>query len=458
VSQHVTDVVSQAAAALDEWWGAPVERRAAVLESIANALDGQVEVLSELAESETSLGVPRLVGEVARTTFQLRLFASALREGRILRPESDPEVSGSPPEGHAALARSYLPIGVVAVFGASNFPFAFGVLGGDSASALAAGCAVVVKVHPAHPRLSRRLIALAREAIAAVDAPQDLLTSVEGVQEGADLVVAREVKAVGFTGSQPAGRLLFDLASSRPDPIPFYGELSSLNPVAVTPGAARTRADEIAKGFAESLTLGAGQFCTKPAVVVVPREARLVERTLELLIEVPDATLLTEEITERFTGAITRLTDDSHATVSISREPGAGKVSAALIESEIADFLAPGSVLRDECFGPSAVVLPYDDPNEAVQVLSVDEGVLVGCVHGDEGEPEARAFVRALSRRVGRVVWNGWPTGVAVTASQMHGGPWPATTTSIHTSVGLHAVERFARPVVLQSMPPGLVL
>jgi NADP-dependent aldehyde dehydrogenase len=144
--------------------------------------------------------------------------------------------------------------------------------------------------------------------------------------------------------------------------------------------------------------------------------------------------------------------------VSISREPGAGKVSAALIESEIADFLAPGSVLRDECFGPSAVVLPYDDPNEAVQVLSVDEGVLVGCVHGDEGEPEARAFVRALSRRVGRVVWNGWPTGVAVTASQMHGGPWPATTTSIHTSVGLHAVERFARPVVLQSMPPGLVL
>jgi NADP-dependent aldehyde dehydrogenase len=271
VSQHVTDVVSQAAAALDEWWGAPVERRAAVLESIANALDGQVEVLSELAESETSLGVPRLVGEVARTTFQLRLFASALREGRILRPESDPEVSGSPPEGHAALARSYLPIGVVAVFGASNFPFAFGVLGGDSASALAAGCAVVVKVHPAHPRLSRRLIALAREAIAAVDAPQDLLTSVEGVQEGADLVVAREVKAVGFTGSQPAGRLLFDLASSRPDPIPFYGELSSLNPVAVTPGAARTRADEIAKGFAESLTLGAGQFCTKPAVVVVPQ-------------------------------------------------------------------------------------------------------------------------------------------------------------------------------------------
>lgn len=445
-----------AAAALDQWWGAPVERRAAVLESIANAVEGQVEELTELAELETSLGVPRLVGELARTVFQLRMFANALREGRILESEFDPEVSGPPPEGHPAILRTYQPIGVVAVFGASNFPFAFGVLGGDSASALAAGCAVVVKVHPAHPRLSRSLIAIAREAIDAVDAPPDLITFVEGTKEGADLVSASQVRAVGFTGSQAVGRLLFDLASSRQRPIPFYGELSSLNPVAITTGAARTRVDEIVKGFAESLTLGAGQFCTKPAVVVVPREARFVERTLELLGDIPDATLLTEEITARFNDAIARLTDDPTAAVSISRLAAAGKVAPTLIESEIVDFLTPGSSLREECFGPSAVILPYDHPQEAMEVLGLDEGVLVGCVHGDEDEPEARAFVRTLSRRAGRVVWNGWPTGVAVTASQMHGGPWPATTASIHTSVGLHAVERFARPVVLQGLPPSI--
>jgi len=456
LSEQVSEVVTRAQSALESWWGAAPEDRAKVLESIANALDAHAEELAALANEETFLGEPRLVGEVARTTFQLRMFARGLRDGDILDSQIDPAVAGPPPAGHPTLRRTAVPIGVVAVFGASNFPFAFGVLGGDTASALAAGCAVIVKIHPAHPRLSHRLVDLAREALAGSQAPADLVTSVEGIQEGADLVVAPGVSAVGFTGSKSVGRLLFDLASTRPDPIAFYGELSSVNPVVVTPQAARERPDEIAQGFVDSLTLGAGQFCTKPALLLAPRSAAIGDKARRLAAGMPGMTLLTEDITSRFTSAIERLSVDERVKVSSSGRAPEGGVAATIIETEIADFLAPDSAVREECFGPSAVVLPYDEIHDALRVLAADEGILVGCVHGEEGEDAALVFLRTLARRAGRVVWNGWPTGLAVSAVQMHGGPWPASTASVHTSVGLQAVYRFARPVAFQDVPEGM--
>ncbi len=450
---QVAASVAQANTAQQIWWGAPPQARAAMLEAIAAALDAQAEELATIADRETHLGMPRLVGEVARTTFQLRMFATALREGSILTPRTDDAVAGPPPQGHPALQRAYVPIGVVAVFGASNFPFAFGLLGGDTASALAAGCAVVVKEHPAHAELSSRLVQLARTAIASAGAPADLLTSVTGMREGAALVAADAVRAVGFTGSLAGGRALYDIAANRPVPIPFYGELGSLNPVVVTRAAAAARAAEIAKGFVESMTLGAGQFCTKPAVLIVPTDSGIVEAALALLPELPAWTLLTQDIAARFDAGITALAAIPEVTVHRPQPAIGDAQTPAIITADLAAFVNPTSPLRHEYFGPSSVVLTYDDPAEALQVLQLDEGVLVGCVHGEGDDPDAPAFLRALEHRAGRIVWNGWPTGVAVTPEQMHGGPYPAATFSTTTSVGLHAVERFARPVVRQDWP-----
>lgn len=449
----VHDVVAQAQVAQDQWWSTAASNRAAVLDAIAAALDADVEELASLADEESHLGMPRLTGEVARTSFQLRMFATALRSGAILATIDEPAVPGPPPQGHPAFSRRYVPLGVVAVFGASNFPFAFGVLGGDTASALAAGCAVVVKEHPAHPRLSSRLVALARAAFVSAGAPEDLLCSVDGLEAGVELVKASQVRAVGFTGSLAGGRALHDIATGRKDPIPFYGELSSLNPVVVTPEAASARADQIVAGFVESMTLGAGQFCTKPAVLIAPRSADMATKAIESISQIAGMTLLTSDIADRYTRAIDALSKESSLEVSIAQGAGQGQVPATIIRASIEEFCDPGSAIRHEVFGPSAVIVEYDDPQQALDMLGIDEGILVGCVHGEEGEQFAVTFLRALEKRAGRVVWNGWPTGVAVTATQMHGGPWPASTASIHTSVGLNAVYRFARPVALQDWP-----
>lgn len=456
MSSAVHETVTRAQEALDQWWRSSPDVRAQALAAIADTLETERDGLVAIADTETHLGAARLTGEVARTCFQLRMFASALTNCDILAVNRDAAVAGAPPEGHPELVRTYVPLGVVGVFGASNFPFAFGVLGGDTASALAAGCCVVAKEHPAHPRLSELLVQVARAALSSVGAPVDVLTSVAGLSEGLELVADSRVKAVGFTGSLTAGRALFDVASSRPDPIPFYGELSSVNPVVVTPRAGELRADEIAAGFVESMTLSGGQFCTKPAILIAPRSAQLAEKARDLIARMPGMTLLTEAISSHYSLAMDELRQRPGVKVEMSTNVSKGMVGAAVLETDIDEFLDPDSPVRQECFGPSAVVVPYDDPKDAVRALAIDEGVLVGCVHGEEDEPLAATFLQVLERRAGRVVWNGWPTGVAVTANQMHGGPWPSSTTATHTSVGLQAVYRFARPVVLQSWPAAL--
>ena len=445
-----------AEAAFRTWRHATHQDRARALEAIADALDAAVDDVVPIADEESHLGTTRLIGEVARTTFQLRMFATALRDGSLFPTKTDPHVDGPPPAGHPELVRTFEPLGVVAIFGASNFPFAFGTLGGDTASALAAGCCVVCKEHPAHPKLARQLITIAREALTNAGFPADIITSVAGLEAGAELVADPVVKAVGFTGSVPGGRFLFDIAVSRPNPIPFYGELGSVNPVVVTEAAAQARAAQIAEGFVESLTLGAGQFCTKPAVLICPAGSGITERAAELLAEREPMPLLTNDIAERFSAHVERIHHGSGTVMVAGAKHSDIHVTPSLVQASVEDFLDPGNPLRHECFGPAAVIVEYRTPEEALQLAGIDEGVLVSCLHAQDEDPQTAALLDVLSARSGRLVWNGWPTGVAVTPWQMHGGTYPASTNPLHTSVGLTAAARFARPVVWQGFPAAL--
>lgn len=432
--------------------------RAIVLETLAAGLEAHEDELVVIADTESALGETRLRGELARTAFQLRMFAGALGASNILAEERDEPVEGPPPAGRPELVRRYIPLGPVAVFGASNFPFAFSVLGGDTASALAAGCTVVVKEHSAQPQLGKRTVEVARESLQAAGHNPDIIQSVRGTQAGADLVAAPEISAVGFTGSLSGGRTLYDIAVNRPHPIPFYGELGSMNQVVVTREAAAARPEEIGKGFVESLLLGAGQFCTKPSVLIYPRESSVLETAKKLLAEAEPVALLTTKIADQYIRQVEQMRQAPSVMIASGRQSAdsGAWVTPSLFEASVDEITREGSPLGEECFGPSAVVVPYDSDEDVARILSSDEGILVGCIHAEDDDPQAGSVVDALTRRAGRVVWNGWPTGVAVTRAQMHGGPYPAATVPGATSVGLHAVMRFVRPVVWQSFPESM--
>jgi len=436
----------------------PSHERARVLHIIADALGSSAPEVVPLADEECALGLPRLTGEVARTSFQLRMFAEALEKNELLPPEIDLSDAAGPPAGRPELVRHYVPLGPVAVFGASNFPFAFGVLGGDFASALAAGCTVVVKEHSAHPRLARRLVEITRAALHSAGENPDLILSVRGTAAGAELVRAPEIAAVGFTGSLSGGRFLFDLAVSRPTPIPFYGELGSVNPVIVSRKAAHTRAEEIGRGFVDSLLLGAGQFCTKPSVLCYPEGSSVLDYVVDALSQASPVPLLTPKIADAYTRQVAKISA-SKAT-NLLKMPAPDRMGAwvapAVFQTSVAEMLSESSAVQEECFGPAAVVVPYSTDEEALTLASQGGGALVGCVHGEDGDLLAGELVRALATRTGRVVWNGWPTGVSVAPTQMHGGPYPAATVPGATSVGLHAAARFSRPIVFQAVPPAL--
>lgn len=435
-----------------------VQDRSRVLTVIADALDAHSAELVAIADEESALGEPRLVGEVARTGFQLRMFASALVEGTLFSVEVDEAVVGNPPAGRPELMRTSIALGPVAVFGASNFPFAFGVLGGDAASALAAGCSVVVKEHSAQPRLSMKLVEIAQNALRSASFDSNLFLSVRGTQAGAHLVQEPRISAVGFTGSVTGGRYLFDLATSRANPIPFYGELGSINPVVISRKAAAARGNDIAQGFVDSLLLGAGQFCTKPSVLIYPQGSSIPDVVQEALDGVEPMALLTTRIAGSYRARVEEMTQGNATnllTPEAISQPGAW-VRPALFRTSAEEMLKDETVLREECFGPAAVIVPYETDDEALQLSSMGGGILVGCVQGEEDDDLARSIIRALAPRAGRIVWNGWPTGVAVARAQMHGGPYPAATVPGATSVGLHAASRFVRPIVFQSMPESM--
>jgi NADP-dependent aldehyde dehydrogenase len=465
---EVADACAAADAARAALDAAGIPGRAALLREMAAGLEASADELIEVADAESALGEPRLRGELARTAFQLRLFAEALEEGSWLSVTIDHADPSARPVPRPDLRRMLVPLGVVGVFGASNFPLAFSVPGGDTASALAAGCPVVVKAHPAHPDLSERCARIMRAAAEKAGLPADVVQIVHGQEAGVALVTDPRVKAVGFTGSVRGGRALFDIARSRPEPIPFYGELGSLNPVVVTPAAAAERTEDIATGLAGSFTLGVGQFCTKPGLVFVPGgEAgdRLTDLMARSVADVVPGAMLTDGIRQAFRSGLTEREALPGVRVVASGADGDGDgdertVSARLLAAPAAllSDAAAAELLLDECFGPVTVLVSYDDEAQLLSALDRLPGSLTGTVHaGAEGDDVAAQAGARLRDRVGRVVWNGYPTGVAVTWAMQHGGPYPSATESATTSVGTAAMQRFLRPVTYQGTPSGLL-
>ncbi|MFC5789257.1 aldehyde dehydrogenase (NADP(+)) [Agromyces tardus] len=428
--------------------------RARWLTAIADALEAARDELMAIAREETHLSEARLNGEVGRTATQLRFFAGVVREGSYLEATLDsPDRSLVPPRPD--LRRMLRPLGVVGVFGASNFPFAFSVLGNDTASALAAGCPVVAKAHPGHPRLSRRTVEVARDALAAAGGPESAVTLVEGLDAGVALVTDPLVTAVGFTGSTRGGRALFDLAAARPAPIPFYGELGSINPVVVTRAAATADVDGIAAGLAGSFTRDGGQYCTKPGLVLVPAGAGFEDALAGSLAGAAPQRLLTEGIAAAFDRGAGAIAERDDVEVVFRGEATDAAAPVVIATSAVA-FAHAHEAFLEEHFGPLTVLVRYDGDDELADALRVLEGSLTASIQHAPGE-DVGPLAEALGRISGRLVFNGWPTGVAIAWAQHHGGSWPATTASVHTSVGATAIRRWLTPIAYQDAPAAVL-
>jgi NADP-dependent aldehyde dehydrogenase len=441
---------------------ASLEGRAHRLRAVGAALEAARDELVALADTETGLGPARLGSELTRSRLQFELFVDAVDEGSFLDVVIDLADPAAQPAPRPDLRRMVVPVGPVAVFAASNFPFAFSVAGGDTASALAAGCPVIVKAHPGHPRLSVRSGEVIAGALRDHGAPAGAFALVHGLDAGRELVQHPAVAAVGFTGSVSAGRALFDLAQARPDPIPFYGELGSLNPTVVTPGAIADRGAAIVAGFVGSYTLGTGQFCTKPGLLFLPSGHGLDDALARAISGATVGPLLNAGIRDGFRRGVTELaaTPGVRAIAAPSTVDGQGYgVTATLFAVSATELVTRRGALLEECFGPAAVVVEYESPEQLLAALAAVPGSLTASLHADPAEePDLiRTLLDHVSARAGRVVFDGWPTGVAVTAAQQHGGPWPATTSVLHTSVGTAAMRRFLRPVAYQNVPDGLL-
>ncbi|RXZ46128.1 aldehyde dehydrogenase family protein [Agromyces binzhouensis] len=450
---RAADAAFAAASAHDRLW------RAGLLDALADALDAHRDDLAAVADAETGLGLPRLTGEVGRSSFQFRMFAEALRDGGYLEAtidHADTTALGPQPE----IRRMLVPLGTIAVFGSSNFPFAFSVAGGDTASALAAGNAVVLKAHSSHLATSKASHAVLRDAAAAYGAPEGLIGIVYGTDAGRVLVSHPLVQAVGFTGSLHGGRAIMDLIDARPRPIPFYGELSSLNPLIVTPAAAAARGEAIADGLYGSFTLGSGQFCTKPGVAFVPTGDAGDALVARIAAKATDAAA-TVLLNGRIASSFDEIRDRVVATGSVAvlaqgvADPGAGFTAVPTVLATTAAALT--SEATEEAFGPLIVLVRFDEDAEIVRALDAVPDSLTATVHSEASDADAvAALVRELSPRVGRLVFDGYPTGVRVSWAQHHGGPWPATN-SQHTSVGVSAIRRFLRPLAWQDAPEALL-
>jgi NADP-dependent aldehyde dehydrogenase len=437
--------------------------RARALEAVADALEAIRPELLPVAERETSLAPARLAGELTRTTVQLKILAAAVRDGRYLDARidhADPEAAPTP---RPDIRRYLVPVGPVLNFAASNFPFAFSVAGGDTASALAVGCPVVVKAHPGHPELSRRVAAAASAALVAAGLPEGTLQLIEGEEAGLAMLRDPRIRAATFTGSLRAGRFLADVAAARPDPIPFFGELGSVNPVVVTERAAAERGEAIARALVASAAGSAGQLCTAPGIVLIPAGHGLDAVLAEEAGAVAPHGMLNAKIAEGYAGGrAAAIAVDGVRLVAEGRAPAGddGSVTPTVAAVSLADFVAAGDALRHEVFGPFALLVEYPAGTDlAALAARTFVGELTASVHLGEGQAdEATAeLIRVLAARAGRVLVDAWPTGVSVTDAQQHGGPWPATTLDRGTSVGTASLDRLLRGVAFQGVPDALL-
>jgi len=467
VSATPTDldhVATTAAAAAVSWAATPPRERARALVAAADALDSAAAELIAIAEEETGLTTARLTGELKRTTVQLRMFADIVVDGGYLDVRidaADPDfVLGPRPD----LRRYLVPVGPVLNFAASNFPFAFSVAGGDTASALAAGCSVIVKAHSGHPRLSVRTGEVAAGALEAAGAPAGVLQVVSGQQAGLALLKDERIAAGSFTGSIRVGRMLADIAATRPVPIPFFGELGSVNPAFVTARALAERAEQIADGLVTSVSGSAGQLCTKPGFVFTPRGGALSGLVAER-VQAAEHRLLNPSITAGYADRRESILATPGVEVVAGGglrvdADGQGWATPTVVSVPAATLVAERERLLDEAFGPLTVLVEYDEAESLSELADMlFEGNLTGTVHAgdDEDSPQLRSLIDWIAGHAGRVLFGGWPTGVAVTAAQQHGGPWPATTNDSGTSVGGAAITRFLRPVAYQGVPQRLL-
>jgi NADP-dependent aldehyde dehydrogenase len=463
-ASEVEAAVAAAAQAYRDLRDLPATRRAELLEAIADRIQSHEAVLIERAGAETGLPEARLKGELGRTTGQLRLFAALVREGSWVDAVIDTANPERKPLPKPDIRRMLRPLGPVVVFDASNFPFAFGPCGGDTASALAAGNPVIVKSHPGHPGNNELFAIAVLEALRQTNLPYGTfgLLQGSGVELSGLLVRHPQVEAVGFTGSQHAGRALFDLAAARPRPIPVYAEMGSVNPLVILPGALAERAEAIAEGLAQSVTAGVGQFCTKPGIVfTLADEAgdQLTERLAQKLSALTGGTMLYAGLQRRFAQTVEGLQGHAGVTTRVRGAcSGNADSSPTLLEVDAAHWRATPA-LHEEAFGPAALVVRCADEADLLQSLTALSGNLTGTVHVGAGDaPElVRAVASTLEERVGRLIFNGFPTGVEVCHAMVHGGPYPATSAPWTTSVGTLAIKRFARPVAYQNLPDPLL-
>lgn len=453
-ADEVAEITHRAAAAFADLRARPRAWRSGLLRALADGLEHDRDALVEAALAETGLAKTRLEGELARSAFQFRLFADAVDDGGYL--EAIIDHAGQTPLGAGPdVRRMLVPIGPVAVFGASNFPFAFSVVGGDTASALAAGNPVVAKAHSSHPVTSQRSLASLARSAETYGAPAGTFGIVYGQQAGAVLVADERITAVGFTGSLSTGKILQGIIDERPTPIPFYGELSSLNPLVVTPGAVAERAEEIGAGLFGSVVGSAGQLCTKPGIAFIPQGEsgdRLVADLVARAEEASAQTLLNSRIHGAFDEIRARLIEHGGARSLVAPRAGDDgfSLTPAVLEIDAAD-VTPAAA--EEAFGPLVVVIRYRDLDDIRCALSAVPHSLTATIHSAADEIELRgALTQAVGDLVGRIVYDGYPTGVRVSWAMNHGGPWPATNTQ-HTSVGVTAIRRFLRPLAWQDAP-----
>lgn len=430
--------------------------RAGALRAVARSLDAAADELVEIAAAETSLTRQRLDGELARTTAQLRMFADGLEEGSWLDVAIDTPDPDAVPVPRPDLRRMALAIGPVLVFAAGNFPFAFSVAGGDAASALAGGCPVIVKAHPGHPHTSARVGSILGAALEEAGLPTGCVAVLFGEDAGVVALRDSRIQAASFTGSLRGGSALAAVAAERRTPIPFYAEMGSLNPVFVSPGAVAARGPSIVEGFATSFTMGVGQFCTKPGLLFLPTGHGLSDRLAAATAEVLPGPMLQERIRIGHAEVRDRLASRPGVQV-VARPEQAGHdrmVAATLLSTDVEALLSDAEQILTECFGPTSVVVEYDRLADAVAAARRLDGSLTATLHAEPSEAEfIHTLLAELSNRAGRLVFNGWPTGVSVSWAVHHGGPYPATTLSAHTSVGMAAIRRFLRPVCYQDFP-----
>jgi NADP-dependent aldehyde dehydrogenase len=441
----------------------PARRRSGLLRRIAELLESNRSGLTERGQAETALPLARLQGELARTCGQLRLFATLIEDGWWLDPRIDHGDPNRKPAPKPDVRSMLVPLGPVAVFSSSNFPLAFSVAGGDTASALAAGCPVLVKPHQGHLGLSEMVGLLVLEAVRECDAPEGLFSLLFGPGRETGLALVRHplIKAVGFTGSRAGGRALMDAAAARPEPIPVYAEMGSINPVFLLSGILHQSAESLAAGLHGSVTLGVGQFCTNPGLVFLeagPSAQPFIAELTRLMNATAPGTMLNSSICSAYHNGIEKFSN----TAGVRRATGASvqgtgmEGHAALFTTEAEIFLKTPS-LMEEVFGPSTLLVQCSSPGQMLAAAEKLEGQLTATVHGTPEELAAhRPLLDVLQTKAGRVLCNGFPTGVEVCHAMNHGGPYPATADGRSTSVGTRAIERFTRPVCFQNFPDQL--